>query len=92
MESSDFVKKCELVKLNSVCLWKWNSRSDTCGICKNSLTDKCIECFANMDDHACSIVWGSCNHAYHVHCISHWLKSRDVCPLCSDSWTVQRVE
>jgi RING-box protein 1 len=89
----DFVKKFELIKLNSVCLWRWDSRFDSCGICKNNITDKCIECIADLHtDNTCSIVWGICGHMYHVHCITHWLKSRNVCPLCNDNWTVHKVE
>ena len=38
----------------------------------------------------CIAAWGVCNHAFHLHCIQRWLKSRHVCPLDNREWTYQK--
>ena len=34
----------------------------------------------------CHVATGSCGHAFHKHCVSGWLRSHSVCPLCQDPW------
>ena len=34
----------------------------------------------------CRIAWGVCQHAFHYHCISRWVRTRQVCPLDNRQW------
>eukprot|EP00622_Pseudochattonella_farcimen_P002183 FR737064.1.p2 GENE.FR737064.1~~FR737064.1.p2 ORF type:complete len:107 (+),score=3.87 FR737064.1:94-414(+) len=47
----------------------------------------CPDCKVPGDD--CPPVWGSCNHAFHMHCIVKWLQAqqtRQMCPMCRREW------
>lgn len=65
-----------------------------CPICRNLLSDVCIECEARQDDtilQECLIAWGRCEHVYHNHCINRWLETREDCPLCNGKWEIERL-
>ncbi|ORC86391.1 uncharacterized protein TM35_000281070 [Trypanosoma theileri] len=146
---------------DTVAVWSWDVRVETCAICKSTIADLCIECRGVMDlgrsavaaDHNsknnqssnsvdrtvggpstglgsyaaaadlhqhnhndgisdiaggvgssinsnsssggvagdCLLVWGVCNHVFHAHCLSRWVRQRPVCPICGREWEVYKT-
>ena len=61
---------------------------DKCAICNSFILQHCIDCQASQVpvNEECKTAIGVCNHAYHFHCISRWVKTRDTCPLDNEKW------
>ena len=87
-------KRIEIKEWNAVALWGWNVQVDNCAICKNGINECCIECQAaeGSANEGCLISWGSCNHAYHTHCITRWTnQKKNTCPLCQKPWNLVKT-
>lgn len=89
-------KRFEIKKWTAVAFWSWDQTNETCAICRNHLMEPCIECQDKVDNTAgkrvkCSRAVGNCNHSFHLHCISTWIKTRNSCPLDSTEWKLKEV-
>ncbi|KAK4551826.1 hypothetical protein RGQ29_032254 [Quercus rubra] len=79
-ESQDFT-------WHTVASWTWDSQDETCGICRMAFDGCCPDCKLPGDD--CPLIWGTCNHAFHLHCILKWVNSQSSqahCPMCRREW------
>ncbi|VDQ08960.1 unnamed protein product [Trichobilharzia regenti] len=62
--------------------WQWNPVQDNAHFVLFG-----THCKLPGDD--CPLVWGQCNHCFHMHCIIKWLNSQQMaqqCPLCRQDW------
>ncbi|KAF9622290.1 hypothetical protein IFM89_031093 [Coptis chinensis] len=72
-----------IFRWHAVTSWTWDAQDETCGICRKAFDGCCPDCKLPGDD--CPLIWGACNHAFHLHCILKWVNSQTSqahCPMC----------
>ena len=77
----------KLLSWHAVASWTWNAGDDVCGICRTDF-DGCPPDAKFPGDEA-PVVWGVCNHAFHLPCITKWLADTPEsqrCPICRAAW------
>ena len=77
----------EIEKFNINSNYELILNCDTCSICRNLLTENCIECNSDVKD--CYSIIVKCNHLYHNHCINKWIKNKKTCPLCNKYFAIK---
>lgn len=93
VEDETAKSRFEVKKWSAVAFWSWDIAIENCAICRNHIMDTCIDCQAaegSARPADCTVSWGVCNHTFHSHCITRWLKSRAVCPLDNMPWETQK--
>ncbi|WZY79320.1 hypothetical protein YC2023_025704 [Brassica napus] len=92
LKLSNFWGKLRLHELlhcrwHAVASWTWDAQDETCGICRMPFDGCCPDCKLPGDD--CPLIWGACNHSFHLHCILKWVNSQTSqahCPMCRREW------
>ena len=87
--------KVRIKRFHGVAFWTWgaNTKDDVCSICQNAFEGVCPGVKFPGED--CPVVWGKCQHAFHLQCINTWLTSssttasttiKNSCPICRQEW------
>lgn len=78
--------KVDVTSWRPVGYWVWDVKDpeEVCGICQNNFDGTCATCRVPGKD--CPISVGLCSHVFHTHCLSKWLQTNLVCPLCKRDW------
>ena len=45
--ATDKKRVVDVKKWNVVAMWRWNVDVENCAICKNAISDMCVDCHAN---------------------------------------------
>ena len=73
-----------LNSIHAVSFWTWSSDDDVCAICQNPLDGVAEGAEFPGDDSP--VVWGDCQHVFHLRCLQQWLSTNNSCPICRRDW------
>lgn len=81
VDTSSILRDCEIIRYNfesvkRLGLFQIDYSKNDCA--KNSICSICTEDFTEGDE----VVFCSCKHCYHNHCLKEWLRLKNSCPLC----------
>jgi hypothetical protein len=85
----------EVTAVNFTAAWGWNSTTETCAICHESLVFPCMHCNVSnniVSNGSCPISWSQCLHGFHTHCIQKWSATSNTCPLCQADWVEFNIQ
>lgn len=68
--------KVKIKRYHGCAYWHWNcgEGEEVCGICQSPYEGVCPGVKYPGDE--CPVVWGKCQHAFHLQCISTWLEKQ----------------
>ncbi|KAA6362928.1 MAG: hypothetical protein EZS28_041545 [Streblomastix strix] len=76
-------------KQDSVYVRTFSAQLEKCAICNEPLQGPCIGCLYRgpvEGKYECTMVFGTCSHPFHQHCMGHWLKTNSTCPIDMSVW------
>nr|CAD2205322.1 unnamed protein product [Meloidogyne enterolobii] len=59
-------KPFTLKRWNLIATWAWDVECDTCAICRVHLMEACLRCQSESKAQECVVIWGECNHCFHL--------------------------
>merc|ERR1712088_351785 len=85
--------KYTIKKYTALATWHWNipdRDNKDCPICRQVYDAPCATSKCRFPGDDCPIVFGKCQHYFHLHCIHSWNKEQNspTCPLCRAPWEI----
>ena len=66
-----------------------NTNNTICYYCRNSLNEPSIT-YKGKEHFISKVVQGECEHYFHEECINKWLKTSNICPICTKEWIFKK--